>query len=516
MLGTIVPKKKVDAVISLPPGDEKHSQELLAPLPYHEKLKKIDGLGTPEEAELMAIEIVGTDLEHRILVGAFLFRVKEKELHKPGTFSDWIMDNMGLRLRHAEYYMKVSRFVLGANIPGEKLAWLTWSHYRVLASRIEPSDLTEWLDSASKATVPELEDFFKQNWSCDPRLFVEWIAELAGRDCPKMEPTAALNPTNNEDADEDPIGTQLLANIKGIFSDRDVDRIASTDLCQTLAKMENRPWPEWRYTKPITTTQLARLLAPYVIRPKTIRLTNDTTAKGYLLASLSASGETGETTPATLQDFFRRTLTMHGDDESEAVANIINEFKAAFPKWTIHAEGPVRRTNGKSGPGDAILDVENRLKIRPRPGSPKKMNDTPSPDYKDTSKEHFMNDRTLEDFRQKLLHWRNGLLSDSNDTLHRLQEGGNLEPDIADRAAAEAERSLELKARDRARKLIPKIDQALQRIDNGTYGYCEETGEPIGLSRLQARPIAALSIEAQEHHERMEKTQLSRSIQMTW
>ena len=231
----------------------------------------------------MAIEIVGTDLEHRIVVGAFLLRVQEKELHKPGTFSDWVMDNMGMRLRHAEYYMKVSRFVLQANIPGEKLAWLKWSHYRVLASRIEPHDLSAWLDSASLATVPELEEFFKRTRSADPRQFVDWVAGRAGSDSPEMAPTAALNHPN-EDSDEESIGTQLLADIEGIFSDRDVDRLASTDLCRTLAKMEDRPWPEWRYTKPMTTTQLARLLAPYVIRPKTILLTNESTSKGYLLA----------------------------------------------------------------------------------------------------------------------------------------------------------------------------------------------------------------------------------------
>ena len=109
-------------VVSSPTrGAEKQDRERFAPIPYHEKLKKIDRLGSPEEAELMAVEIAGTYLEHRIVVGAFLIQVKEKELHKPGTFSDWIMENMGIRLRHAEYYMKVSRFVRRANIPSEKL-----------------------------------------------------------------------------------------------------------------------------------------------------------------------------------------------------------------------------------------------------------------------------------------------------------------------------------------------------------------------------------------------------------
>ena len=550
MSGTIVPKKKVDAVYSSPPGDEKHYQEILAPVPFHEKLKKIDGLGSPEEAELMAIEIVGTDLEHRIVVGAFLFRVKEKELHEPGTFADWVMDNLGMRLRHAEYYMKVSGFVLQANFPGEKLARLKWSHYRVLASRIEPSDLSEWLEPASEVTVPELEEFFKRNRSADARKLIEWVAERAGGDWAETARPAAPNPTGDEDAGEQSIGTQLLADIEGIFSDRDVDRLASKDLCRTLAGMEGRPWPEWRDARPITTTQLARLLAPYEIRPKTIRLTNEFTSKGYLLADFGdafardpsrqsepgprvcvekagaghgpaaigcicggfPSPVPGDSRPATLKDLFRRTLNKHGDDESAAVATIIGEFKAAFPKWTIHAEAPGGRSNGKSVPRDAIREVEIRLKNRPR--NAKKMNGAPAPDFTPSSTEPAMNDRRLEYFRRKLLDWRHKLHSDSNDTLQRLQEGGTPEADVIDRAAAEAECSLDLRARDRARKLIPKIEEALQRIDNGTYGYCEQTGEPIGLSRLRARPIATLSIEAQERHERMEKTQLSRSDQM--
>ena len=218
MFGTIVPKKKVDAVISSPPGDEKHSQELLAPVPYHEKLKEIDGLGSPAEAELMAIEIVGTDLEHRIVVGALLFRVKEKELHEPGTFSDWVMDNLGMRLRHAEYYMKVSRFVLGANIPGDKLARLKWSHYRFLASRIEPSDLSGWLEPASKVTVPEIEEFFKRNRSADARKLIEWVAERAGGDWAETAHPPAPNPTGDEDAENG--GDKLVHGSGGISQPR--------------------------------------------------------------------------------------------------------------------------------------------------------------------------------------------------------------------------------------------------------------------------------------------------------
>ena len=128
------------------------------------------------------------------------------------------------------------------------------------------------------------------------------------------------------------------------------------------------------------------------------------------------------------------------------------------------------------------------------------------PDYKPTAKEKFMNERMSEYFRQKLMSWKAELLTASNDTLSQLQEGGVVEPDIADRASIETDRSLELRTRDRARKLINKIDEALLRIEDGSYGFCEESAEPISISRLEARPIATLSIEAQERHERMEKT----------
>jgi DnaK suppressor protein len=127
------------------------------------------------------------------------------------------------------------------------------------------------------------------------------------------------------------------------------------------------------------------------------------------------------------------------------------------------------------------------------------------PDYRPSSDEEFMNPLQLEYFRQKLWRWRNDLLREADETLHSLGEGGIAEADLTDRASVETDRALELRTRDRARKLISKIDQALERIENGTYGYCEETGEPIGLRRLEARPIATLSIEAQERHERMER-----------
>ena len=127
------------------------------------------------------------------------------------------------------------------------------------------------------------------------------------------------------------------------------------------------------------------------------------------------------------------------------------------------------------------------------------------PDYRPAEDEEFMDARQSEYFRQKLLRWRNELLREADGTLASLSEGGIHEADVTDRASVETDRALELRTRDRARKLISKIDQALQRIEAGTYGFCEETGEPIGLKRLEARPIATLSIEAQERHERMER-----------
>lgn len=127
------------------------------------------------------------------------------------------------------------------------------------------------------------------------------------------------------------------------------------------------------------------------------------------------------------------------------------------------------------------------------------------PDYRPSDDEEFMNPLQVEYFRQKLLHWRTELLREADDTLASLSEGGIREADITDRASVETDRALELRTRDRARKLISKIDQALARIEGGTYGFCEETGEPIGLKRLEARPIATLSIEAQERHEQMER-----------
>lgn len=128
------------------------------------------------------------------------------------------------------------------------------------------------------------------------------------------------------------------------------------------------------------------------------------------------------------------------------------------------------------------------------------------PDYKPSKKEEYMNELQLEYFRQKLLNWKKSLIGQSMDTLDDLKQGGLNQPDEIDRASLETDKALELRTRDRIRKLIAKIDDALKRIEDGTYGYCEETGEPIGIERLEARPVTTLSIEAQERHERMEKT----------
>ena len=126
-------------------------------------------------------------------------------------------------------------------------------------------------------------------------------------------------------------------------------------------------------------------------------------------------------------------------------------------------------------------------------------------DYRPAEDEPFMNDRQLEYFRRKLMDWKAELLDDSKSTIEELQQTTRNIPDIADRASEETDRALELRTRDRQRKLVAKIDAAIRRIDEGEYGYCEETGEPISLKRLDARPIATLSLEAQERHERAEK-----------
>ena len=125
--------------------------------------------------------------------------------------------------------------------------------------------------------------------------------------------------------------------------------------------------------------------------------------------------------------------------------------------------------------------------------------------YKPTQKEKFMNAKMKEYFKRKLMNWKNELLKESSQTLNNLQSENEAKPDITDRASEEIDRSFELRTRDRERKLINKIDAALQRIEDGSYGYCDETGDPISIKRLEARPVATLSLEAQEMHEKAEK-----------
>jgi DnaK suppressor protein len=126
-------------------------------------------------------------------------------------------------------------------------------------------------------------------------------------------------------------------------------------------------------------------------------------------------------------------------------------------------------------------------------------------EYRPSEEEPFMNERQREYFRRKLVRWRDDILRESRETLQHLQTESENHPDLADRASSETDRAIELRARDRQRKLISKIDAALSRLEEGTYGFCEETGEPISIRRLEARPIATLSIEAQERHERRER-----------
>jgi len=126
-------------------------------------------------------------------------------------------------------------------------------------------------------------------------------------------------------------------------------------------------------------------------------------------------------------------------------------------------------------------------------------------EYRPSDEEPFMNERQREYFRQKLLRWREDILREARETLQHLQTENENHPDLADRASSETDRAIELRARDRQRKLIAKIDAALGRIEGGTYGFCEETGEPISVRRLEARPIATLSVDAQERHERRER-----------
>jgi DnaK suppressor protein len=140
-----------------------------------------------------------------------------------------------------------------------------------------------------------------------------------------------------------------------------------------------------------------------------------------------------------------------------------------------------------------------------RVGTDPMMSTISDADYRPSEDEPFMNERQREYFRRKLLAWKQDILREAQDTIANLQAENENHPDLADRASSETDRAIELRARDRQRKLISKIDSALSRIEDGSYGFCEETGEPISLKRLDARPIATLSLEAQERHERRER-----------
>ncbi len=165
---------------------------------------------------------------------------------------------------------------------------------------------------------------------------------------------------------------------------------------------------------------------------------------------------------------------------------------APLPPRTPTEQRPVSRA--------AKAPQDKKLTARARPGPV-----VLPPDYRPSESEPFMNELQRAYFRQKLLSWKEDILRQTRETLAGLHDDSTQHADIADRATSETDRALELRARDRQRKLISKIDAALARIEDGTYGYCEETGEPIGLKRLDARPIATLSLEAQERHERREK-----------
>lgn len=152
-----------------------------------------------------------------------------------------------------------------------------------------------------------------------------------------------------------------------------------------------------------------------------------------------------------------------------------------------------------------MSDLNTAMDVNHGEGAEMKAESFLPDDYRPAEDEPFMNERQVEYFRRKLLNWKEDLLADTRDTIEGLQDSTRNIPDVADRASEETDRALELRTRDRQRKLVAKIDSALRRIDEGEYGYCEVTGEPISLKRLDARPIATMSLEAQERHERRER-----------
>jgi DnaK suppressor protein len=187
---------------------------------------------------------------------------------------------------------------------------------------------------------------------------------------------------------------------------------------------------------------------------------------------------------AVFRNAIGKAQTRGGPSKGGAAARVAASLKnsVAVKKGTPKINS-LKRSDARNG-GVTLTDLSN---------------------YRPSDQEPFMNDRQREYFRAKLLSWRDDILKEAKETLQHLQEQNQNHSDVADRATTETERTIELRARDRQRKLIAKIDAALKRIDDGTYGYCEETGEPIGLKRLEARPTATLSVEAQEQHERQER-----------
>ena len=179
--------------------------------------------------------------------------------------------------------------------------------------------------------------------------------------------------------------------------------------------------------------------------------------------------------------------------------------KASPPRASAKSASAAKSIQNKSVSAKSKAKSSSKAKPKAAKSRSKPMSLELTEDYRPSEDEPFMNERQREYFRRKLLAWKDDILRESRETIQALQEDSGYHADLADRATSETDKGLELRARDRQRKLIAKIDSALKRLDNGTYGYCEETGEPISVRRLDARPIATLSIEAQERHERREK-----------
>ena len=180
--------------------------------------------------------------------------------------------------------------------------------------------------------------------------------------------------------------------------------------------------------------------------------------------------------------------------------------KAAAVSVTAKADKPAAKTTKAAVPAQKPHQVVTQTGVIPRPEVKRIRKPVVyDPNYRPSEDEEFMNDQQMDYFRRRLVAWKEEILQDSRETLATLQTENENHPDLADRASSETDRAIELRARDRQRKLISKIDSALGRIADGSYGYCEETGEPISIRRLEARPIATLSLEAQERHERNER-----------